>query len=213
MRLLGKIAEAVVVKRCNEDCNQNRRWGLYARQGKRLHKSLDNFFAVGTGLLTTKNKYPQKYNFTDQHRDIIWLNKENPAEELCQITNSNNSAISAGIQLKVSQNGLQYLYRSEIETRKYEVPLVYFDLNNDFYTIANKIYADGLDVKIGVNFIRGKDIDIECHEMLLAFYPLVYELISGRMTIEKLIDNKLLFNTLKKEILEQNGNHIITINK
>ncbi|WP_163467523.1 hypothetical protein [Klebsiella michiganensis] len=43
MRLLGKIAEAMVVKECNESVVANRLWGMYARKGKIPHKSLDSF--------------------------------------------------------------------------------------------------------------------------------------------------------------------------
>lgn len=160
MRLLGKIAEAMVVKECNENAKANRLWGMYAQKGKRPNKSLDSFRAIGTALNSTLRLYPIKYNPSDPQRDVIWINKESEKEELLQITNNTNCAITAGIQLKVSMDGFKYIFRSDVAREKYEVPLVYFDLSNDYYRLANEIYAEEHDVQIGVDIVRSRDISM-----------------------------------------------------
>lgn len=213
MKLLGKIAEALVVKECNESIECNRSWGKHARKGKRPHKSLDSFRAIGTGLKSTQRLYPTKYNPSDTQRDIIWINKEHEKEELKQITrNTNtNSAITAGIQLKVSRDGFKYIFRSDVARGRYEVPLVYFDLSNDYYRLTNAIYAEEHDVEIGIDIVRGRDISMDIHEQLLSYYSIIYDLVLGKMTVDQIIKDKLLFDVFKKEVQEQNGAQIISI--
>ncbi|MDU5818259.1 MAG: hypothetical protein E6Z52_16110, partial [Staphylococcus sp.] len=72
---------------------------------------------------------------------------------------SKNSGNPAGLQIKVSRDGFNYVYRKDIARSKYEVPLVYFDLGNDFQDLANAIYRDDRNVDIGYDFIRGADIN------------------------------------------------------
>lgn len=211
MRLLGKIAEAMVVKECNESVVANRLWGMYARKGKISHKSLDSFRAIGTGLNSTQRLYPTKYNPTDPQRDVIWINKENEKEELLQITNSANCAIIAGIQLKVSTDGFKYIFKSDVARGKYEVPLVYFDLSNDYYKLTNAIYDQEVNVGIGTDIVRGRDISISIHELLLSYYSVIYDLVMGKMTIDQIIKDELLFDVFKKEVQEQKGMKIISI--
>ncbi|WP_216596002.1 hypothetical protein [Catenovulum maritimum] len=211
MRLLGKVAEAVVVKKCNEDIQANRRWGMYARKGKTPHKSLDSFIAIGTGLNSTQRLYPTKYSPSDPQRDIIWINEENKKQELLQITKNTNSAIIAGVQLKVSLDGFKYIYRSDVAKGKYEVPLVYFDLSNDYYKLTNAIYREEPDVKIGVDILRGKDLDPECHDLLVSYYYLILDLVNGKMTMDQMIKDELLFDSFKKEVQEQQGKKVIVV--
>lgn len=211
MRLLGKIAEAMVVKECNESAEANRKWGMYARKGKRPYKSLDSFRAIGTGLNSTQRLYPTKYSPSDPQRDVIWINKESEKEELLQITNNTNCGIAAGIQLKVSMNGFKYIFRSDVARGKYEVPLVYFDLSNDYYLLTNAIYHEEHDVRIGVDIVRGRDISMPIHELLLSYYAVIYDLVIGKMTIDEIIRDELLFDVFKKEVQEQSGKKIISI--
>lgn len=211
MRLLGKVAEAVVVKKCNENIQSNRRWGMHARKGKIPQKSIDSFIAIGTGLNSTQRLYPTKYSPSDPQRDIIWINEENKKQELLQISKNTNSAIIAGVQLKVSLDGFKYIYRSDVAKGKYEVPLVYFDLSNDYYKLTNAIYNEEPDVKIGVDILRGKDIDPECHDILVSYYYLILDLVNGKITMDKIIKDDLLFDSFKKEVQEQQGKKVITV--
>lgn len=76
MILLGRLAEALIVRQCNQDFEKNRLWASYARRGNKV-ASLDNYIAMGTGLATTKNKHITKYSPNDTQRDIIWVKKMN----------------------------------------------------------------------------------------------------------------------------------------
>ncbi len=211
MRLLGKIAESIIVDECNKNIYLNRKWGMVARRGRRIYKSLDSFKAIGTGLKSTQNNYLTKYNPTDTQRDIIWINKENEKNELLQIGSHSNSGISAGIQIKVSHNGFKYIYRSDIARGKYEVPLVYFDLSNDYNKLTNAIYKEELDIEIGYDIVRGRDISSEIHDLLISYYHLIYSLLNGKITLNNLLQNNLFRDVYKKEIQEQEGKKILVI--
>lgn len=54
MNLLGKIAEAVIVRRCVENEDINKKWLSVARRKKAKAKTAERFMAVGTGLIKTK---------------------------------------------------------------------------------------------------------------------------------------------------------------
>ena len=108
MRLLGRIAEALMVRRCAEDIDTNKRW-LRKGMMSAIHKrTAEKFHAVGTGLASTKKNHPHKYNPSDSQRDIIWIdNKGNQA--MMPSARDWNSGIPAGLQLKVSTNGIKYI--------------------------------------------------------------------------------------------------------
>ncbi|MEX3954152.1 hypothetical protein AB4Y40_41600 [Paraburkholderia sp. EG287B] len=204
MRVLGKIAEAVVVQECNESILANRKWGMVARRGNALHWTLDQFQAIGTGLASTQRDHPTKYNPTDTQRDVLWVRKSNAKHELLEVVRGGNSGNIAGLQIKVSQDGFKYIYRSDVARGKYEVPLVYFDLSNDYYRLANAIYNEERDVRIGVDLVRGRDISPECHDLLESYYWVVLNLVSGKLSLNNLIKDELLFDAFKKDVQEQN---------
>lgn len=206
MRLLGKIAEVLIVQECNSNPDANRRWARYARGGTRSSLYPDNFKAIGTGLKETKNLYSTKYNPNDTQRDIIWIDKNQPANELLQIKRnpSQCSGISAGLQIKVSTNGLQYVYKSGMDkAKRYEVPLIYFDLHDDYSKLTDTIYKERKDLQIGRDIIRGKDISPEIHDTLISYYFLIKAILEGSRSIESLISDPLLLNCFTRESLEQ----------
>jgi len=211
MRLLGKIAEALVVRACNADLWANRRWGQVGRRGRYVHQTLDDYIAVGTGLETTRHRYAQKYRPNDPHRDVIWIDKSNTVSELQMLDQGRPAGISAGLQLKASMDGFSYIYRSDVARAKYEVPLVYFDLCNDYYKLTDAIYAEERDVAIGVDIVRGMDIDPALHDELYSHWWLADNLIRGRMALDDLVKNDLLFDAFKKDLLEQDDATVITI--
>ncbi|MFX1761499.1 hypothetical protein PWP93_02660 [Paraburkholderia sp. A1RI-2L] len=211
MRLLGKIAEALVVRACNADLWANRRWGQVGRRGRYVHQTLDDYIAVGTGLETTRHRYAQKYRPNDPHRDVIWINKSNTVSELQMLDQGRPAGISAGLQLKVSMDGFSYIYKTDIARAKYEVPLVYFDLCNDYYRLTDAIYAEERDVAIGVDIVRGMDVDPALHDELCSHWWLADNLIRGRMALDDLVKNDLLFDAFKKDLLEHDSATVITI--
>lgn len=211
MRLLGKIAEALIVRSCNNDVYANRKWGQIGRRGRYPHHTLDHYLAVGTGLETTRTRYFHKYRPNDPQRDIIWVHRRHMRRELQMLEEGRPANLSAGLQLKVSMNGFQYIYRSDIARAKYEVPMVYFDLCNDYYELTNAIYREERDVWIGVDIVRGKDVDPALHDMLCSYWWLAERLIRGKMTIDDLIRDEALFDVYKKDLFESAGSMIITI--
>lgn len=54
MRLLGKVAEAVIVRNCTDDAQLNRAWLSKARKNRTTQRVADAFQAIGTGLHSTK---------------------------------------------------------------------------------------------------------------------------------------------------------------
>jgi hypothetical protein len=211
MRLLGKIAEALIVRRCNTDVNLNRAWGTLAWKRKSLPDRLDNYVAVGTGLETTKTLYPTKYLPGDTQRDIIWIERENPHLVLMQhVKARKTSGIQAGLQIKVSRDGMTYL-KSDILEARYEVPLVYFDLNSDYDRVANAIYKSNQDAIIGVDFCRGHSVDPECHELLRSYYHLCFDMSLGTTKIDDIFNDDLLFDSFTREVIERSGAPILVV--
>ena len=120
MSLLGKIAEAVIVRRCREDEEINKKWLSIARRKKTKSKTAERFQAVGTGLMRTKIDYPSIYNPADTQRDIVWVDDEGMR---AMIKSSYAAGIEAGLQIKVSRNGMGYFFQDLCNLR-YEVPVL-----------------------------------------------------------------------------------------
>lgn len=59
MQLLGRIAEAIIVRNCNHDAGVNRKYFSIARKKQAKMKTADKFWALGTGLNYTKINYPK----------------------------------------------------------------------------------------------------------------------------------------------------------
>ncbi|MGJ0490065.1 hypothetical protein [Methylobacter sp.] len=211
MRILGKIAEALIVRSCHADIYANRRWGQIARRGTVPHYTLDQYLAVGTGLEMTRLNNFQKYRPNDPQRDVVWIHCRNKRRELQTLVGGRPAGYSAGLQLKVSMNGFQYIYRTDIRRAKYEVPLVYFDLCNDYYQLANAIYREDRELVVGVDLVRGKDVDPALHDRLCSYWWLVERLVRGHMTTDQLLADELLSDAYKKDLLEDMGSQIITI--
>ncbi|MDC4560040.1 hypothetical protein QDR54_17675 [Acinetobacter baumannii] len=213
MQLLGKIAEALIVKACHRSVYENRNWARYARRGQRQVSQLDNFIAVGTGLHSTFNSvYVTKHNPNDTQRDILWVNKERINEQMMMINNqSKNSGNPAGLQIKVSRDGFNYVYRKDIARSKYEVPLVYFDLGNDFQDLANAIYRDDRNVDIGYDFIRGADINFDIHEQLYSYYFLLRSILKGIFPIQNLLNYDDILNVTTKLDLQEMSDSYVNI--
>ena len=204
-------AEALIVRNCHTDIYANRRWGQIARRGTVPHHTLDQYLAVGTGLETTRLNHYQKYRPNDPQRDVIWIHGRTMRRELQTLVGGRPAGYSAGLQMKVSMNGFQYIYRTDIRRAKYEVPLVYFDLCNDYYQLANAIYREDRELLVGVDLVRGKDVDPALHDRLCSYWWLVERLVRGQMTIDQLCADESLFDAYKKELLEDMGSQIITI--
>lgn len=186
MRLLGKIAEAIIVRDCRKFEEVNKKWFSIARRKRTKRSTASRYIALGTGLLYTKNKYATFYNPGDPQRDIIWVNPETKATSIMPQDRITEATV-AGLQIKVSTNGISYVY-PEVINGRYEVPLVYFDLNRDFDEIAQRLYEKRRDVVIGEDFINVRAVDFEEYEELVDYMELVRGLITRRINPDYLIN-------------------------
>lgn len=204
MSLLGKIAEAVIVRRCNEDEEINKKWLSIARRKPAKSKTAERFYAVGTGLIATKNKYSTIYNPADTQRDIVWVDDEGM---LAMQKSSYTAGKYAGLQIKVSRNGMGYFFQDLCNLR-YEVPVVYFDIAHDYDAVARELILSSRKelestIVMEENFVRASAIDYRGYEEVCFYEELVMALVTGKITIKDLLMSKQVYenNTLRNAIL------------
>lgn len=179
MRLLGKVAEAVLVRNCDDNPQLNRAWLAKARRNRTIQRTADSFRAIGTGLNSTKRRYPHKYNPSDPQRDIVWINEKD--EYALTAGGRTTAGMIAGLQVKVSGNGMNYLLNS-LTHRRYEVPLVYFPMNDDFERILDRVNKNEVIVEPGFDFIDIRELDANAFYEVQDYYPLLIDLYSGRIS-------------------------------
>ena len=109
------------------------------------------------------------------------------------------SGIEAGLQVKASLNGDGYMLNDLINNR-YEVPMVYFPVNNDFERIVDRLvknqHAYVLDpdtgeyrgIRVGEDLVDIRAYDYDAFEEVKDYYPLVYDLMDGEIDIVDLVD-------------------------
>lgn len=197
MSLLGKIAEAVIVRRCQENEELNRQLFQLARRKGAKKRTSQRFKAVGTGLKSTQIQHPQRYNPSDTQRDIIWVDEDGTPALMSGSTLV--SGIEAGLQVKVSLCGIKYMV-DDLETNRYEVPMVYFPINNDFEKIVGKLIRDKKTfvfdpdtgeyrgVNIGEDIVDIRAYDYDAFEEVKDYYPIIVDLIKGDIEIADLVD-------------------------
>lgn len=121
MSQLGRVAEAVIVKRCSE--SEDTHYELFCiAAGKKAHKkTAKQFEAIGTGLLDTRTSHGSHYNSGDTQRDIIFVNKAHKPALMSNATLLAGQC--AGLQVKTSNDMVSYIL-SDIVTVRYCVPIV-----------------------------------------------------------------------------------------
>ena len=206
MQLLGRIAEAIIVRNCNHNAGVNWKYFSIARKKQAKMKTADKFWALGTGLNYTKINYPKIYNPSDTQRDIVWVNDHN---ELAVMKDGDNysatSARIAGLQVKASKDGIKYVLPAILADR-YDVPIIYFDIENDYHKILNKIYKD-THIDIEYDIIHPREVDPAGYDEFLHYVDLVYAMIDGRLSPEELVvgagrnDDELMKNALMSTTL------------
>lgn len=178
-RLLGFIAEAMVVKLCNENPAVNRKLSMLARFGNRAVPNLDKYFAIGTGLSETKSNYKIHYSPCDPQRDIIWVRKDNPSSALPCVDASPYPATPAGLQVKASGEGAKYVVPG---IKNYFFPILYFDLSNDWATVYKLVSQAGY----GHLMVPLDDMLCEIREELRHYHHLIVQLLRNERTIADL---------------------------
>jgi hypothetical protein len=167
-RLLGYIAEGIVVRACYESVISNKKWANIARILKQEPISFtsvlkkifyepfldnpDKYKAIGTGFARTAKDYKHLY-YPQSDRDICWIHGFDDAKELLSIKGIElNKQRHAGLQLKVSiKENASYVvsyFCSKPYTKLY--PVVYFDLGNDFDLVRQQL----LNIRTGNNTRR-----------------------------------------------------------
>lgn len=191
MQILGKVAEAVIIKRCKDIPYFNQVWLTYARRARRLLslKESQPYTAIGTGLLSTKRQYPRLYSISNEQYDIEWIDKEeNP---VLVVRGPRNARVKAGLQVKTSTDGCNYVY-PDLVNHRYIVPLVYFGIgrHNDFDQIAWKLYKDNLIAieRIGIDFINANAIDPDAYDEVNYYADLVIAVVKGKLSPEQLLN-------------------------
>ena len=134
---------------------------------------------------------------SDTQRDIIWVDEDGTPALMSGSTLV--SGIEAGLQVKVSLCGIKYMV-DDLETNRYEVPMVYFPINNDFEKIVGKLIKDKKTfvfdpdtgeyrgVNIGEDIVDIRAYDYDAFEEVKDYYPIIVDLIKGDIEIADLVD-------------------------
>ncbi len=217
MKVLGSVAEAIIVHECAESEEKNKKWLDIARRGNSRMDTVRKHTAIGTGLNSTKRMHPRKYDKNNPQRDIIWIDADE--REALVIGGSAVSSLPAGLQVKTSTDGVGYV-QPDLVKRRYEVPVVYFPINDDYDSIVRnlvrKAAAGEIDpVEIGVDFINGKVVDWDAYVMLKESYSILEALYSGRMSEKEFVSKASgiipLENAVMANILKEGVSKILTV--
>ncbi|MCO8321129.1 hypothetical protein ABEG10_11780 [Burkholderia cenocepacia] len=189
-RMIGSIAECLVVDICHKYPEANRLLGMHARFGSRASSKLDQYVAVATGSMRTKRLYGQHYNPSDTQRDVIWVEKENTQNQLLCISSNNSiSAKPAGLQIKASHDGVRYVLPT---IQNYHYPVLYFDLDGDWVKVREAMIAQNITCPL----INPDSIYRELRHALQAYFNIVVAIIEGKTTIQQVItDSKYNMNS------------------
>lgn len=205
MEMLGWVAEAVIVRRCHADEGMNRTWLRIATQKRVPIDTARKFTAIGTGHTITKQNI-HLFNPTDSQRDIIWVD-ENDRRAFMRGGNA-LGGIDAGIQVKVSENGKSYFLKQLIDD-KYEVPVVYFDVNGDFYAVAEALRKREPFNRliIGRDFVRASEVDMEEYQAVVYYMEPLSQLLSGRIRPDDLLNSRYTDTLLQDAMLASSLNN------
>lgn len=206
MKILGKIAEAVIVRRCNEDEELNKKWLSIARGKKTKRKTADKFKAVGTGLKSTQQLYPNIYNPFDTQRDVVWVDNNGM---MAIIKTSSVSGMNAGLQIKVSRNGMGYFFR-DLCNMRYEIPVVYFDICNDYDNVMRNLWINRYQssspnqyIPLEEKFVKASAIDYYGYQEVCYYEELVMALVQNKITPDNLLNHEITMQskTLKDALI------------
>lgn len=205
-KLLGRVAEAVIVRRCRESILINKVWMDKARYCNSKPSTVERFQAIGTGLDSTKRLYRHKYNYNDTQRDIIWVDSERRILNIA--TQSTVSVFPAGLQVKVSHNGINYVL-PDLRKNRYEVPVVYFGLNNDFEAIVEKLQKpyytptgeQALNlIRVNIDFLNAEVVDPGSFQEVMDYYPIISRLFEGTLTADDFVKEATGTDALESSI-------------
>jgi len=186
-KLMGSIAEALIVQECNNSPEVNRELAKHARGGSRISDKPDNYIAVATGSQLTNMNYPQFYNPSDTQRDIIWVDKNNTNYQLNSIATGTPSTSTkpAGLQVKTSHD---YTYVMS-NIKKYHYPVVYFDMNNDWNLALNAIQEENNKTNsIVASLVPYDGVLFHLKNRLINYFKIIYSIFNNEITLAKVIE-------------------------
>jgi|GEM_PF-6656220 len=145
MSQLGKVAEAIIVKRCADLEETNYRLFCIATGKRARRETARQFEACGTSLIDTKTFHARHYNPQDTQRDIIFINS---SDKIAFMSNATSVAGKcAGLQIKTSNNIINYVVHDIIDDR-YCVPIICFPLMAFPNTVFKTFEEEIVEVKI-----------------------------------------------------------------
>lgn len=207
MKIMGKVGESVLVRRCTQYEDLNMIWMRIASKRQIQKSTAAKYIPVGTGFKSTSRDYPRAYNPNDTQRDIIWIDKEVGNHYLMN-GSTRTAGLDAGLQIKVSTNGMNYVYRDLVDA-VYEVPVVYFDLNNDFGLVYRNIQRE-LNRR-GDNsrelyewFVSGRDADPAAFDEIKYYTEMVRAIVNNRLSIDDLINRAEKYPSFGSAVIEPN---------
>lgn len=203
MSIMGKVGESVIVRRCTQYANLNLLWMRIASGRQVQRNTATRYRAIGTGFKSTKRNYPQIYNPNDTQRDIVWINDEGYHYQMNGSTAT--GGIDAGLQVKVSMDGMRYVYRDVLDGI-YEVPLVYFDLNDDYGRVYRRVQQElnsrgESSSHLEDWFISGRNIDPDAYDEIEYYADMVYAIVNGRLRIEDLVNRAERFPSFGSAVM------------
>lgn len=187
-RLMGAIAEALIVQECNNSPEVNRELAKHARGGSRISDKADSYIAIATGSQQTKLNYKQFYNPSDTQRDIIWIDKNNTEYQLSSISPGipSSSTKPAGLQVKTSHN-YKYVTNS---IKQYHYPVVYFDLNNDWHEAFHQIQKMNENNNgVLATLVPPDEVLLYLKSRLLNYFNIIVSLFKDECTLTDIIEN------------------------
>ena len=162
-RLLGLIAEGLIVRDCHQNKINNKKWLTYAQKivienesqkiiGKFVsllsisdfQVNPDEYIAVGTGFHHTRLCYRSSHLYdTSSKRDVLWIHKNDPnCKQLLAYYPKNTATreLFAGLQIKVSCDDRGRYFKFFLKNLLSCYPIVYFDLGGDFEKMKDEIF-------------------------------------------------------------------------
>lgn len=203
MSIMGKVGESVIVRRCAQYQNLNQYWMRIASFKQVQRVTASRYRAVGTGFKSTQRNYPTVYNPADTQRDIIWLDDDGYRYQMSGSTST--GGMDAGLQVKVSTDGMHYIYKDVLNS-VYEVPIVYFDLCDDYGLVYRKVQRELNERGDSARnlqewFISAREIDPDAFDEVDYYTDMVRAIVNGRLTIDDLIDRAGKFPTFGSAIM------------
>lgn len=186
-KILGSIAEALIVQECNNNVDFNRDLARHARGGAKTSDIPDGYIAIATGSYQTKIHHRNHYNPNDTQRDIIWVDKNDVALQLESITpkKNKNSSRPAGLQIKAS-----YDYRNVLRNiEQYAYPVVYFDMGNDWDYLHAAVSNINRNMEgKAITLVKFDSVLYYIKERLKSYHQIIMALLTGECTIKQLIE-------------------------